>query len=869
MENEIKDSTASLWISASAGTGKTKSLVERILALLLNGIKASKILCLTYTNAAAAEMLARLSNFCRQWSQAPHEDLASELRDMGFDESYVKSARSLHEKSLRSEWVCVQTIHSFCLGILRRFPLETGLLPGIKVCDNYQREQMLNAAIESVLVHEKYRAHWETIAAYVTDIKSLLADENIAKIQRFMAKIQDFSSLYGDFFNLDQGYHELSNQELNQKLFLEIFDNRHRYAFAELAKTLFLGGATDIKKAEILRANSVNPTEKFIDAFLVKNTDKIYDKLCTQAIAGAGFRERMEEIAAKARQFYVAKKNYDAAKANAAFFSVTSEIIQKFTELKSLNHCLDFNDVIAITTTLLDDMDWVLYKIDGNVDHIMVDEAQDVSPEQWEIIRKISDEFFANYRPNRTLCVVGDAKQSIYSFQGADVKLFDKMRVYFKNRSTICGQKFHEILLNESYRTTGGILSFVDDVFADTFPGLKHLSRRDAGSGVVEVVDLFEDDQQEEAAFWEMDNLEKQSAGKKLSLYVAKFIKNAIDERIFVESKQRAAKASDFLILFQRRDVDTMENITSALGEAGIRATGVDKALLKDQLIVEDLIVFAEFAVFPRDDLKCARCLKSPLVGMTEEDLMRCCLDRQEEKLWNYLKRNEELYSKYSLDKLQKYVDSAFQLSVYDFFMNALMDGAEEKFIRRLGAECLNVLHEFLDIAMRYEKENSPSLPSFLHWFRSFEHEIKRESFAEEDAARLMTVHASKGLQAPFVFIADAHFFQTSGEKILETEEGILLWNFGSDARTEKIARLYENSLANDLEESRRLLYVALTRAEDVVCILGQKRGNRLSNKHWYNFLQAGLDANRFTRTSAFGTQLLRLGAYSRAAEKN
>jgi ATP-dependent helicase/nuclease subunit A len=786
---------------------------------------------------------------------------------MGFDESYVKPAKSLHEKSLSSEWVCIQTIHSFCLGILRRFPLETGLLPGIKLCDSYQRKQMLDTAIESVLVDEKYRAHWETVAVHVVDVRDLLTDDNITKIQHFMAKTQDFSSLYGGFFNLDQDYCDLSNQELNERLFLKIFGNRHRRIFAELAETLFLGGVTDVKKAETLRANSANPTEKFVDAFLQKNTGKVYDRLCTRAIAGSGFQERMLEVALKALQFQGIRKNYIAAKANVAFFSVASEIIQKFIELKALNHCLDFNDVITITATLLDDMDWVIYKIDGNVDHILIDEAQDTSPEQWEIIRKISDEFFANYQSNRTLCVVGDEKQSIYSFQGANVKLFSKMRAYFKNRSTICGQKFHEILLNESYRTTGGILSFVDDVFAGVFPGIKHLSRRDARSGVVEVVDLFEDDPQEETAFWETDDSEKQSAGRKLSLYVSEFIKNAIEKRGLVESKQRAARASDFLILFQRRDVETMENIITVLREAGIRATGIDRVLLKDQLIVEDLIAFAEFSVFQRDDLMCARCLKSPLVGMTEEDLMRCCLDRREEKLWNYLQNNEELYQKYSLNRLQNYMDSAFQLSAYDFFTNALMDGVEEKFLRRLGTGCLDILHEFLDVVMLYEKENTPSLPSFLHWFKSFEHEIKRESFSEEDAVRLMTVHASKGLQAPFVLVADAHFFQTKGEKFLETEEGVLLWNFGSDARTEKIAPLHENNLLSDLEESQRLLYVALTRAEDAVCVLGQRRTNALNDKCWYNFIQSGLDKGKFTQVNAFGARLLRAGAYTQIAE--
>ncbi|MDR1983031.1 MAG: UvrD-helicase domain-containing protein [Holosporaceae bacterium] len=832
--DKIKDISASLWISASAGTGKTKSLIDRILALLLRGINPSRILCLTYTKAAASEMLMRLSEDLKKLNKMSPDELKLKLSTLGLSESATGLARSLYEKSLENNWVSIQTIHSFCWELLERFPLETGLFPGIKICDGQKWEELLNESINQAMADEKYHYNWKVIAKYTTDIFKILKDNAMA-LQRFIDQSGNFQKLYLDFFNLNADWIDLDDEKINDLLFARLFQNNHREIFADCAKILSSGGEDDKKAAKILQENAVRPTEKFVYAFLTQKGTK-RKNLCTKKIKVPGFRERMQDIASKALDFLDTKKQIAFAKGNIAFFEVVEKIISNFRGLKIANHYLDFNDTILLTLELLRNIDWVMYKIDGGVDHVLVDEAQDTSPEQWEVIKKITGEFFSNYQSDKTVFVVGDKKQAIYSFQGTDVKLFDKTHDYFKKISQECGQHFYDEPLNKSYRTTGNILSFVDEVFAEKFPNISHATNRDPHSGVVEIVDVFEDEAGDEAED-EENNIKGPSAGEKMSLYIANFIKKTIASEVWVESKERSAKAEDFLILFQRRDIKTMRHIIEALKRENIPVTEIDKIILSDELIVEDLIALAEFSIFPLDDLMCARVLKSPIVGMSEEDLMRVCLERKDDNLWHYIQTTE-----YFPEKLQNYVSHALELSAFDFFMYVLTDGMREKFVGRLGEKCLDVLNEFLEMVMNYEKDNVPSLQSFLKWFRSFEHEIKREPFADRNAVRLMTAHSSKGLQSPFVILADSNFVKNKGDKILKTEDGLLLWDFSANARPLKIAALCSDSRSEDLEERYRLLYVAMTRAEDFLYILGEKHERKLDENCWYNFVSRKLD---------------------------
>lgn len=864
MLNEIKDIGASIWISASAGTGKTRSLIDRIIALLLNGATPSKILCLTYTKAAATEMLTRLMSQLKRFFALSDSELVKELKAFGFERTHLKTVRELYERSLTSsEWVQIKTIHSFCFGILQKFPIETGLMPNVTLCSDYEKKYLLKQAIDKVIFHEDYRRFCECISRFTTDVGELI-ENNTLKIQKFLSKFDDFKSLYCNFFNVDD-CELIFSEERDSRLIERTFDGQAQRIFQELAETLSAGEKDDIKKAEILSKSAQTLSDSFIDAFLTKDF-KIRSRLCTKKLSAAHpvFGEKMKNVAQKTLEFLNKRNSCASAEANIAMFFLIEKVLFEFNELKRKEHCIDFDDAISMTAGLLNNIDWVMYKVDNSVDHLLIDEAQDTNPEQWEIIDAITDEFFANYGSEKTVFVVGDDKQSIYSFQGANVQTFQKMHDKFERRSRASGQRFYNVELNTSYRTTGNILSFVDDVFKNT----KHYTNRAKLSGVVDIVDLFEDNDSTGNDIWSIKNetadFPTMTSEKKLAHHIADFIKNTIDAHILVESKNRSAIASDFMILFQRRDTLAMKEIMKALRKNEIPVSGIDRLLLKDEIIIEDLLTFAQFAVFPLDDLACACVLKSPIVGISENELMDICLRRGEKSLWECCLQDVVLCEKYDLLEIKKLIDQALYISAYAFFSHALASGLKEKFISRLGTKCLDVLYDFIDIVIVYERENTASLQSFLKWFQLFGEEIetKREPFAYESCVKLMTAHASKGLQAPFVLLADAQFYNTRSEKILKTDGGVLLWNFSSDLRTKEMKELCEKYAEYETAESKRTLYVALTRAEDYVCVLGQRK-EKMNDNCWYNLIKREMDTNKFREIKICEQPAKRFGDFS------
>lgn len=864
---EIKDIEASVWISASAGTGKTKSLIDRILALLLNGVAPKKILCLTYTKAAATEMLTRLSEMFQKFSEMNDADLKLELQQMGFCEvKFEKIAKKLYEKSLiASDWVQIKTIHSFCFGVLQRFPLETGLMPGVSICSDYERNQLLLESVENVIFRDDCRDFSKFLARFTTDITDIFKG-HMLKLQKFLAKFDDFKELYANFFGIkEDSRHLLLNEtedQRDERLISEAFNGKAKEIFGALAASLSSSKKRESQLKETLLNNSKHPSADFLNAFFTKDLKP-----------RSGLNKKMQEGLAMAQEFLVKKNQYVSAEANVALFSLLRKIVEEFSELKRRKHCIDYDDIISMTSSLLNNLDWVMFKIDSSIDHLLIDEAQDTSPEQWDIICTITDEFFNNYGSIRTVFVVGDEKQSIYSFQGADVRIFQQMHTLFEARSKACGQRFHNVQLNKSYRTTGNILRFIDMVFEDTYLKTKHSTNRAEKAGIVNVVELFregEDNNTEETSV-------KNTADQKLAQHIATFIKSTLDSKEIVESKGRPAKPEDFMILFQRRDKNAMYEIIKALRNLNIPVSGLDRIFLKDEMIVEDLITLAEFAVFPLDDLSCARVLKSPVVGISEETLMHLCLERGERSLWEYclekfaekpdaFEKLNQIDELEAFDDLKSMVDKSLTYSAYSFFAQVLSSKMKAKFVQRLGNESLDSLADFMDVVVNYEKENTPSLQSFLEWFADFGEkiEIKKDAFAYSGCVRLMTVHASKGLQAPFVLLADAHFYNARSESILKTEEGILIWESATkkewknnamkcdsfrknnpndldkniDAYTGNVVsilRIFSEYREASAEESLRELYVALTRAEDYVGILGKEQKNGAQNeKCWH-----------------------------------
>ncbi|MBO4405131.1 MAG: UvrD-helicase domain-containing protein [Alphaproteobacteria bacterium] len=856
MLNEVKNSRASLWISASAGTGKTKNLIDRILALLLNGAEPSHILCLTYTKAAAGEMLDRLFGYLNRWHQLSDLEVISELQSIGFSEKHLPRVRELYKKSLESDWVNIRTIHSFGMNLLKKFPLETGLYPGAKLCDDNQKKQMREDAFTFVLNQKEFHRDLKNIAQYTSSILDLIKDNTIIKVRKFFDKHGDYESIRNFFvneFEIDRNLLDLDQDEALQKIRTKVFGKDFQNHFAKIAEILSFGSKTDQDKANFLKKTAEFGGDDFISAVLTKELTPIKN-LCTKKIETASLKSDLLDLQNKTLTYLDEKHKLIATKINISFFVVLNALIKKFIELKIEQHLIDYDDVIISTLELLqNNLSWVFYKIDKNINHILVDEAQDTSPEQWEIIRRLTSEFFAHEYSEKTIFVVGDEKQSIYSFQGANVELFEEMHEKFRCDSVNCKQKFYDVELNKSYRSDGNVLKFVDKVFENDFENVKHDTVKNSDAGVVEIVDLFEksdDDSKSE-----------------LAEYVANFIENSIRNHIAVKDGSRVARPEDFLILFRHRKIETMNLICDELKKRNIPVSGVDRVLLKDEIVVEDLIALAEFKTFPLNDLVCACVMKSPIVGMSEEDLMQICLARGDKNLWPYILEQEDICEKYPIDNLQKYLD--LNLSVADFFHFVLVDGLREKFLNRLGEKCLTALDEFLAVCENYQQQYSPNLCNFLRWFEKNDQTIKKDFVGSGGEVRIMTVHASKGLQAPFVILADAHFEPKSSNSIVAADDGRIFWNFDRKMMTENLSEIINYNEKYRETEAQRLLYVALTRAESYLCILGKKGARSINKNCWYNKLK--ICAENFAKNSAedFSREgrSLRLGNYPTASE--
>ncbi|MCR4623815.1 MAG: UvrD-helicase domain-containing protein [Alphaproteobacteria bacterium] len=849
MLDEIKNTRASLWISASAGTGKTKNLIDRILSLLLNGAEPSHILCLTYTKAAAGEMLDRLSEYLDHWQKLSDQEVINELAELGFSEKYLPRVRELYKKSLESDWVNIRTIHSFGMNLLKKFPLETGLYPGAKLCEDHQKKQMLEDAFNFVLKQKEFHDDLKNIAQYTSSILDLIKDNTIIRVRKFFDKHGDYESIRNFFvneFEINQDLLDLDFQKALQKIKFKIFGKNFQNNLAKIAEILSFGSKTDQDKANYLKKSAKFGGDDFISAVLTKELTPIKN-LCTKKIENTNVKSGLLDLQNNTLKYLEEKHRLIATKINISFFVVLNALIKKFIEYKTEQHLIDYDDVIISTLELLQNsLSWVFYKIDRNINHILVDEAQDTSPEQWEIILHLTSEFFAHEYSEKTIFVVGDEKQSIYSFQGANVELFEKMHKKFRRASLACKQKFYDVELNKSYRSDGNILKFVDKVFANDFENIKHDTVKNSADGVVEIVDLFEksDDDSE----------------NELAKYVADFIEKSIKNRVAVKGGSRAARPEDFLILFRHRKIETMNLICDELKKRNIPVSGVDRVLLKNEIVVEDLLALAEFKNFPLNDLICACVLKSPIVGMSEEDLMQICLAREDKNLWPYILEREDIREKYPIADLQKYLD--LDLSVADFFHFVLVDGLREKFLNRLGEKGMTALDEFLAVCENYQHQYSPNLCNFLRWFEKNDQTIKKDFVSSGGEVRIMTVHASKGLQAPFVILADAHFEPKSSNSIVADDNGRIFWNFDRKMITENVIGIINHNEEYREAEAQRLLYVALTRAESYLCILGENGARGIGKNCWYSKLK-NCAVENFSRED----QSLILGNYPIASE--
>ncbi len=898
----------SVWVGASAGTGKTKVLIDRVLRLMLprahqdakSATRPERILCLTFTKTAAAEMSNRIYKRLARWAVMEEAKLAEDLAALigaPADAVVVREARRLFARVLDTPGgLKIMTIHSFCQSVLKRFPVEAGLPPHFELMDEQSAIEYLLNCQRGMIADARAKPESPVAEAFATLALYLNQEDMSGLMAQIMAKrslLEAILRKHGDGAGGAAGTvgavcrHLGVTADMREEDILRKAGDIPPEAEAKLRRVLramLEGGKTDKERAASLQMWLEQPARRGALLGMYRrvffNTEgELYARLVTNKVKDAcpDAIEVLTEEAVRLEGLDEKLKAVRLAKLNAALLTVSAEMLWRYSAHKAATDKLDFDDLIIRTSALLDApgmVGWVLFKLDEGIDHILVDEAQDTSPAQWRVVRALAGEFFAGMGSRddivRTLFVVGDEKQSIFSFQGADPAAFAQMQDYFGRKVTAV-QDGWEIFLEYSFRSTRTVLEVVDGVFApvtarrgvvaDIAREVLHRPFREGHAGLVEIWPLVQTQKPDSGDAWRMpvDVEAGDNAASRLARKIAETVRGWIDRGEILESKGRPIRAGDVMILVQSRSA-LVDLMMRALKEAGVPVAGIDRITLTEEISVLDLLAVGGFALQTRDDLTLATVLKSPLVGMGEEELFELCYGRPH-GLWQRLRDARPDVALW----LQKRIERSGYATPYEFFAEILNTpcpgdavSGRRAFYGRLGYDIQDALDEFLSRCLHFEQSHTPALQAFCDWFLRGEAQIKREQESHKaDQVRIMTVHASKGLQAPIVFLPDTvkilHDHNKGRVRLLWPEEDVDGKAAGVDVplwspRQEFDAGIYERTreaaAEKQMEEYRRLLYVALTRAEDRLYIAGFRGRNKAKEGCWYNLVAESFPAD-------------------------
>jgi ATP-dependent helicase/nuclease subunit A len=902
------DPSRHVWVRASAGSGKTKVLVDRVLRLLLPdpligriGSNPERILCLTFTKAGATNMSLRIQEKLLEWSVLPIETLYAELKKLFgrdiIEDEIIKRAQELFAIILdRPDRLRILTIHSFCQSILARFPLETGLSPSVNVADEAIQvplkqkavEQALSMMNESILGSSLYQLF---LSQKYEDLSSELFCM-LPNIKQYQALFEVYSSKES-LYNL---YAETLDIDLEiiydpQTWFYD-WSIKDKQLWSDIAKAYEDAGTepTRLFSLEIKTYIDVSAEER------IQNGDEIIKLINANprntSIQNDGqYNTAIEYMRNRLEIFRKASE----AQLSIVYLILLREVDARYKHLKSIDNTIDYHDLIYYTQTLLNSsLSWVHYKLDGGIDHILVDESQDTSPEQWNIIEQLSSEMFSqdtHQARERTLFVVGDEKQSIFSFQGADPAVFHKQLKSFREKIAPLQDGLEEELIY-SFRTTAPVLDLVDATFDDD------MMRQSIGLQDKKLLHhsyraLHKQDQSGGIELWlETDDTEKKQ--KELNPYSWKspfLIDNTQNKkdashrllekivlRIKTEIQSGNWKPEDILILFRTRN-QMMNNLIKMLKWENLPVSGIDRLILNDHIVIKDILALAQFLITEEDDFSLACFLKSPFVGLTEDQLFDLAYGRKKsETLYGRIKTSSDM--KHIAKWLDELRIQAEQYPVYECLMYLLtkpcpadQDGSGYRAaVRRFGLEIMEPLDEILGDALRLELQNIRTLQDFITRFTSGKREIKRELSKTMGEIRIMTVHASKGLEAEVVFLPDTiklpDHKKTSRFMSVKTKYKNIhcpLYRFLKENSSKYMLQRMEQELNERKSEEHRLLYVAMTRARDILIVGGAYKKTQKNpepkSESWFGLVQNGMEklgilANENDRHRIYGQSL-------------
>lgn len=881
------DPQLTAWVGASAGTGKTHVLTARVLRLMVTGTPPENILCLTFTKAAAAEMKNRIFAELGRWTMLPDDMLAEEIlaRTNEFaDEAMLNNARQLFANVLDLvNGFQIQTFHSFCQSLLGRFPLEAGLTPGFEGVDDTDATEIMAAAKDRMLAATR-----EPLAKPLQDALDIVAglvtettfDEVVDRLVFEVSTLTKAMRAYGGVQGLLRAVYDRLGADpakTDAAIIGEACasESLEVLAIGQLAAALAAGSAADKKRGEAMQVFLGAPEKDrpklypdYKSAFLTKSGTPLKTVATKKVLSlDEGLESVIADEQARLMEIEQTRVRQKAAAATAALLRLGLEQLTLYRHTKQERGLVDFDDMIDHTVTLFSQADaapWILYKLDHQIDHILVDEAQDTNRDQWAVVETLAAEFFSGESAReieRTVFAVGDVKQSIFSFQRADPAEFLRAQRRIFGRAHEATRTAQTVPLNVSFRSGEAVLALVDQVFADdgrataglSFDGetIRHGFQRKGHGGCVELWPLEAPSAlvSEETDGWQLplhqetrDDAEQRAAWK-----IADHIARSIGSRN-LPAKGRPVRAGDNLILVRRRSA-FVDHLIRGLKSHGVPVSGRDRMSLVDELPVMDLLVLAQFALLPDDDLALATVLKGPFVGLDDDALFDLAHDRPG-SLWDRLQslKSEQRYS-FACSFLWQVLGQVDQGGPFDFFSYVLVElGGRKKLAMRLGNEIDDPIDELLEEAIRFQLTKSASLLSFTQLMKRNQSQLKRDMEQAGDQVRIMTIHSAKGLQAPIVYLADTVSTPDLSKDgrllpLAAKEGGSLLPVWASQGRgIPEVEDAREALKARQLEEYRRLLYVALTRAEDELYVAGWRGSAEPGADCWYRLIEEGFD---------------------------
>lgn len=898
--------TLSAWVSANAGSGKTHVLSQRVIRLLLGGARPSAILCLTYTKAAAAEMSNRVFRMLAEWSRLDDTTLSQRIAAIQGSEpsaADLKRARQLFATALETPGgLKIQTIHAFCEAVLQRFPLEANVAGRFNVLDDQAAANLLAESRRMLFSASSFETDPLLPAAMMTALDlggEHGLDQLLGGLYSRRREIAAFLRNADSSGGIESGLRKAlaipegeTCADVEQRIWplpglsVEILRDIETTANAAKLKTASAFAANLLAAGS--EAASERRLEQVRDAFFTQSgKPRSLSSVANKAVAAAlpDIEARLAEALDHVIAIDDSLRAHAALGSGMAAMTIARRYLGEFDQLKHRQAYLDYDDLIARTESLLARSGagaWVHYKLDQGIDHILVDEAQDTAPLQWSVIRSLSGEFFAGSgaRPGlRTLFSVGDEKQSIYSFQGARPEQFAEERSLTERKARDARMEFERISLRVSFRSAREILTLVDLVFAteDANQGLGedraaviHETARLSAPGRAELWDMLASDASEDSESWTepFDHTPETAPAARLANRIATVLQRWIGHEQIMDAKtgiMRPVRPGDVLVLVRKRDGFVPTLLRTLKASSDIPVAGADRLRLTDHVAVQDLMALGRHALLPDDDLSLAALVKSPLIGLGEDQLFKLAAERPDGvSLADHLQGLAETDADFARmsGRLSHWCTLACDLSVHDFYATVIgPDGGRELFLARLGREVGDVLDEFLGLTLDHEEAGIPGLQSFLAMLETESPEIKREMEQGTDAVRVMTVHAAKGLEAPIVFLVDSggEAFQPSHlprvwllpERSGEAGPGsVPVWFPTKDHRTKASDATHALLKLQAEEEYRRLLYVGLTRAADRLVVCGYRGLREAKTPTWHSLVADG-----FARAAADGAE--------------